>query len=80
MFRAGGESVEDVVERVDMLLEELESSNCGRDILLVAHGDVLSILWAHVSGNSLQKHWTIELKNCELRKLPSRTGGILTED
>jgi broad specificity phosphatase PhoE len=45
-----------VAERIRALFASLEEANKGSTILLVSHGDTLSILWALVKGLPLQQH------------------------
>ncbi|GBF93029.1 hypothetical protein Rsub_05640 [Raphidocelis subcapitata] len=70
-----GESVRDVVGRVAALLEELERRHSGRAVLLVSHGDTLSITQAAVGGGDLRAHRQHGLGTAELRRLPGQSGG-----
>lgn len=65
----GGESVDEVAQRLTRLFERLEQKHEGDSILLVAHGDTLSILWALVSGHDLRQHREAGLPTGGLRKL-----------
>ena len=60
-----------VSERVKSLFSTLEAAHKGRTILLVSHGDTLSILWATVKGLPLKEHRTHGLGTGELRLLHS---------
>ncbi len=60
-----------VSERVKSLFSTLEAAHKGRTILLVSHGDTLSILWATVKGLPLKEHRTHGLRTGELRLLHS---------
>ncbi len=51
-----GESVEDVAMRIGALFRELEARHRGVHILLVSHGDTLSILQATMEGADPRKH------------------------
>ena len=68
---AGGESVDEVAARLHMLIERVERQHQGMEIVLVAHGDTLSILWAYMRGRPLSKHREIALQTGELRALYS---------
>ena len=46
----GGESYEDVRQRVIVAIEELRNRYAGREIVVVSHGGVISALWAHAAG------------------------------
>lgn len=52
----GGETVEDVAQRLQVLLSRLESSHKDRHILLVSHGDTLSIFAAVALGVDLKSN------------------------
>jgi broad specificity phosphatase PhoE len=58
-----------VAERVRALFASLEAAHRGQDILLVSHGDTLSILWAVVKGLPLQEHRKHGLATGQLREL-----------
>lgn len=64
-----GESVVDVAGRLRALFEKLESKYENRNILLVAHGDTLSIATAVARGGGLGKHREHAQETGELRKL-----------
>jgi broad specificity phosphatase PhoE len=65
----GGESIRDVAERLAPLLERLEATHSGKTLLLVGHGDTLSILWALVKGEPLTQHRQFGLKTAEWKCL-----------
>ena len=58
-----------VSERVKSLLSSIETAHKGRNILLVSHGDTLSILWATATGLSLNEHRKHGLSTGELMPL-----------
>ena len=60
-----------VSERIKGLFCTLEAAHKGRTIVLVSHGDTLSILWATVKGLPLKEHRTHGLSTGELRLLHS---------
>ncbi|MBX2848201.1 MAG: histidine phosphatase family protein [Acidiferrobacterales bacterium] len=71
----GVETAAEVLDRVMLLVEELEQSHQGRTILLVGHGDVLQILCSHFNGIECRFHRSLSsLKNAEIRALPNQIG------
>lgn len=70
-----GESVRGVAARVLGLLEELESRHSGKAILLVSHGDTLSITQAAANGADLGTHRIFGLGTAELKRLHGSSGG-----
>lgn len=65
----GGESVNDVSARIAALFTRLEADHAGRNILLVAHGDTLSIATATAHGGGLEGHRSHAQETGELRRL-----------
>ena len=65
----GGESVDDVSARCAALFSRLEATHSGRNILLVAHGDTLSIATATAVGGGLGGHREWAQETGELRRL-----------
>jgi glucosyl-3-phosphoglycerate phosphatase len=64
-----------VMDRATALIEQLERRHCGRDILLVSHGDMLQILQAGFSGMDPSKHRLLpHLATAEIRPLRLRQG------
>jgi len=64
------ESVDNVVARTAAVVEELESSLRGVDVLLVSHGDTLQILQAYVSGTDPRVHRQLpHLNTGEIRQI-----------
>ncbi|RMZ55879.1 hypothetical protein APUTEX25_003845 [Auxenochlorella protothecoides] len=65
-YKAGGtgESVAEVARRATSLLRRLEDEHSGRSVILVAHGDSISILAAAVLGPGLAHHRQYALENC----------------
>ena len=61
--------VSQVSERIRTLFSTVEAAHKGKTILLVSHGDTLSILWATVKGLPLGEHRTYGLSTGELRLL-----------
>lgn len=67
----GGESVQDVADRTLGFVHGLEASLSGsHHIILVSHGDALSILAAALLGTDLEKHREHGLPNCGLLRIP----------
>mmetsp|Transcript_8479 Transcript_8479/g.18141 ORF Transcript_8479/g.18141 Transcript_8479/m.18141 type:complete len:215 (+) Transcript_8479:126-770(+) len=64
-----GESVNQVAARVRGLFQVLEGRHHGAHILLVAHGDTLSILQATMEGRDLRQHRECAFETAELKKL-----------
>ncbi|HVN88978.1 MAG TPA: histidine phosphatase family protein [Candidatus Binataceae bacterium] len=46
----GGESYEDVRQRVIVAIEDLRQRYAGREIVIVSHGGVMLSVWAHIVG------------------------------
>ncbi|GMH43341.1 hypothetical protein BSKO_11263 [Bryopsis sp. KO-2023] len=66
----GGESVVDVALRVSELIKEIEEEGGGRNIVLVAHGDTLSISAAILTNRPLTEHRQYGMQNCEILSFP----------
>ena len=64
-----------VSERVKSLFSSIEAAHKGRNILLVSHGDTLSILWATAKGVPLTEHRKHGLSTGELVPLHVGTCG-----
>jgi broad specificity phosphatase PhoE len=67
----GGESINDVVERLKAFIDSIEKQRRGFTILLVSHGDALSILAAYLLGTDLKQHREHGLGNCAFLKIPA---------
>jgi glucosyl-3-phosphoglycerate phosphatase len=64
-----------VLDRAAALIAQLERQHCGRDILLVSHGDTLQILQAGFSGLDPSRHRLLpQLATAEIRPLRLRPG------
>ena len=62
-----------VLARALSAVDELEQKFCGRNILLVSHGDVLQILLAHFNGASPFTHRSLDhLDTAEIRQLSKK--------
>jgi broad specificity phosphatase PhoE len=46
----GGESYEDVQARVAPILDRLAAAHTSREVVVVSHGGVMTVLWAYVAG------------------------------
>lgn len=68
-----GESVDEVAVRLKQFIEGIESRHAGHDVLLVSHGDALSILAALMLGKDLGKHREFGLDNCGIMRVPQKT-------
>lgn len=74
----GGESVDDVARRLLAFVERVEGEGQGgRHVVLVSHGDALSILAAALLGTPLGQHRTHGLGNGGILRLPP--SGALSE-
>jgi len=64
------ESVVSVAIRINTLIQEIEKKHKGKTILLVAHGDIISIGLSIINKKELRKHHAIfsVLKNGEIKK------------
>ena len=56
----GGENLLDLEARVMPVIDEILNKNCGREILVVAHGGVNRIILLNVIGAPLEKMFNIE--------------------
>ena len=64
------ESAATVLDRATALIARLERQHCGRDILLVSHGDTLQILQTGFSGLDPSRHRSLpHLAMAEIRHL-----------
>ena len=64
-----------VLDRTTALIVQLERRHCGRDILLISHGDTLQILQAGFLGVDPSRHRTLpHLATAEIRQLHLRQG------
>ena len=64
-----------VLDRATALIAELERQYCGRDILLVSHGDTLQILQAGFLRMEPSRHRSLpQLGTAEIRKLSLSSG------
>ncbi|PNW73560.1 hypothetical protein CHLRE_13g564000v5 [Chlamydomonas reinhardtii] len=64
-----GESVSQVSHRIRQLFQRLEQAHSGAVILLVSHGDTLSILQATMLGADTRQHRRFAFETAELRPL-----------
>ena len=72
------ERLEAVAERLRRLFTRLEAAHSGCTVLLVSHGDALSILCAAATLTPLHRHRRHAFSPGELRKLPLAADMILT--
>ena len=70
----------EVASRVQSLCDRLEQQHDGCNIILVSHGDTLSILWAVFTGKSLLKNRQHGLVTGELRLLDPTASASRTLD
>ncbi|KXZ51152.1 hypothetical protein GPECTOR_13g639 [Gonium pectorale] len=64
-----GESVDEVSARLRLLFQRLEAEHKGAVILLVSHGDTLSILQSTMLGQDTRHHRRFAFNTAELRPL-----------
>eukprot|EP00960_Hanusia_phi_P042072 755298-Hanusia_phi.AAC.2 len=65
----GCESVEEVVRRLQGMMEELEQSEEEEVVLLFSHADTIQILQTWLSGEDVRKFSQFRFKNGEVRRL-----------
>lgn len=63
--------MENVAARTAGLVDRLEAQNEGLHIVLVSHGDALSILAAALLGAPLGAHRAHGLPNCGVLRIPT---------
>lgn len=63
--------MEDVAARTSGLVDRLEEQHEGRHVVLVSHGDALSILAAALLGAPLGGHRAHGLPNCGVLRIPA---------
>ena len=64
------EAVTAVAERMQTTVSALDTQHVGRTILLVSHGDPLSILQAALWGETIGSHSFYHLRNAQIVSLP----------
>jgi broad specificity phosphatase PhoE len=63
----GGEPLPDVCARVLQVIDQITASHPnGEDVLVVAHGGVISIYLCHLLGISFNSLWRMRIDNCSL--------------
>jgi broad specificity phosphatase PhoE len=63
----GGEPLPDVCARVLQVIEGIAASHRnGEDVLVVAHGGVISVYLCHLLGVSFNSLWRMRIDNCSL--------------
>lgn len=61
--------MEDVAARTAGLVQQLEQRHSGKHLVLVSHGDALSILAAALLGTPLGEHRRHGLPNCGILRI-----------
>lgn len=75
----GGESFMDVIQRLEGLLIEVESST--RPVLVVSHITVLQLLVAYFRGVPVEEAWKLSVpRHCVFEALPSLGGGFICSE
>lgn len=64
-----GESVADVAQRLECFIQQTETEHTGKTVLLVSHGDTLSILMAVAKGTPLSENRLYGLQTGELQEM-----------
>lgn len=64
-----GETLQAVADRIRKLFQELESRHEGAHLLLVSHGDTLSIGMAAMEGADIKQHIKYQFENAELKRV-----------
>jgi broad specificity phosphatase PhoE len=63
----GGELLPDVCARVRQVIDRIAASHPdGEDVLVVAHGGVISVYLCHLLGVSFNSLWRMRIDNCSL--------------
>ncbi len=72
----GGESLTDLRERITRTASELAARHVGEQIVLVAHGGVMDVLYRAATGQELQAPRTWDLGNAAINRLLWTPGGF----
>jgi probable phosphoglycerate mutase len=72
----GGESLTDLRERITHTASELAAQHLGEQIVLVAHGGVMDVLYRAATGQELQAPRTWDLGNAAINRLLWTPGGF----
>src|SRR5207249_11725631 len=63
----GGEPLPDVCARVLQVIDQIAANHRnGEDVLVVAHGGVISVYLCHLLGISFNSLWRMRIDNCSL--------------
>src|SRR5207249_9923753 len=63
----GGEPLPDVCARVLHVIDQIAANHRnGEDVLVVAHGGVISVYLCHLLGISFNSLWRMRIDNCSL--------------
>ena len=72
----GGESLLDLRQRVVQSASDLAQRHCGEQIVLVAHGGVMDVLYRAATGQDLQAPRTWKLGNAAINRLLWTPAGL----
>ena len=72
----GGESLTELRERITRTASELAAQHLGQQIVLVAHGGVMDVLYRAATGQELQAPRTWDLGNAAINRLLWTPGGF----
>jgi alpha-ribazole phosphatase len=79
-FRApGGESIEDIWDRVKQAVNEITEQNPGNEVVLVAHGIVLAVLLAYARDHDISKAYARIPANAVPEQLEWPVNGLNSE-
>jgi probable phosphoglycerate mutase len=65
----GGESLAELRDRIRHTVDELASAHVGQQIVLVAHGGVLDVLYRLATGQAIQAPRSWQLGNATINRL-----------
>ena len=72
----GGESLLRLGERIERTLDEIAAQHLGKQIVLVAHGGVLDVLYRLATGQAIQAPRTWNLGNATINRLLWTPGAL----
>ena len=74
----GGESLVTLRERIACTVDEIAARHCGQQVVLVAHGGVMDVLYRLATRLDLQAPRTWQLTNAAINRLLWTGGNGLT--
>jgi ribonuclease H / adenosylcobalamin/alpha-ribazole phosphatase len=73
----GGETLQQLVRRIDPFLRNIAESNSKKNILLVAHGGPLQVLVSLALGMSPRTYWQFHLSPASLSQIAIYPAGAI---